>query len=41
MLDVVDAWALMSEAFQITQRCAALLDHSVEACVAQLDRIAN
>ena len=37
MLDVVHAWALMSEAFQITQRCAALADHSVKACVAELD----
>ena len=41
MLDVVHAWALMWEAFLIAQRCAQLLDHSVEACVAELDGIAN
>ena len=37
MLDVLNAWALMSQAFQITKRCAALQDHSVEACIAKLD----
>ena len=39
MLDVLNAWVLMSQAFQITKRCAALQDHSVEACIAELDRL--
>ena len=39
MLDVLNAWALISQAFQITKRCVALQDHNVEACIAELDRI--
>ena len=37
MLDVVQAWALMSEGVQVTKRCSALIDRSSEACVVDVD----
>ena len=42
MLDVVQASALMSQGTQVTKRrCSALIDRSVEACVAELDKVAR
>ena len=41
MLDVVQASALMSQGIQVTKRCSALIDRSVEACVAELDKVAR
>ena len=41
MLDVVQASAVMSQGVQVTKRCFALIDRSVEACVAELDKVAR
>ena len=40
MLDVVQASAAMSKGSQVTKRCSALIDRSVEACVVELDKVA-
>ena len=36
-----DLPALMSHGIQVTKRCSALIDRSVEACVAELDKVAR
>ena len=41
MLDVVLAWAVMSQGVQVTKRCSALIDRSVEKCVPELDKVAR
>ena len=41
MRDVVHAWAVMSQGVQVTKRCSALTDCSVEACVTGLDKVAR
>ena len=41
MLDIVQASAVMSQGIQVTKRCSALIDRSVEACIAELDKVAR
>ena len=41
MLDVVQASAVMSQGVQVTKRYSALIDRRVEACVAELDKVAR